>query len=149
MSRKKRHIKSLTAEETQALKAGKKSKKGAQYNQRCHAILLSSQGYDAGELSAIFGVRKNAIYSWFDRYEEVGISGLENKGGRGRKALLQLDNKDHVEAVDKAVKKVNQKGGNLLAEVEASLDLEKGLTKRILRTFLKKLATYGSEVKES
>ena len=149
MSRKKRYIKSLTAEETKVLEAGKKSKKGAQFNQRCHAILLSSQGYTAQQLSEIFGVRKNAIYSWFDRYEQEGISGLENRPGRGRKPLLQTNNKEHVKAVDKAVKKVNQRGGNLLAEVEGSLDLEKGLTKRILRTFLKKLVTSGNEVEES
>ena len=110
MSRKKRYIKPLTAKKRAALEAGKKSKKGTQFNQRCHAILLSSQGYTAQQLSAIFGVRKNAIYSWFDRYEKEGISGLENKPGRGRKPVLQTNNKDHVKAVDKAVKKVNQKG---------------------------------------
>ena len=110
MSRKKRYIRSLTEQEIAELEAGKKSKKGAQFNQRCHAILLSFKGYTVHQLAEIFSVRKNAIYLWFDRYEKGGISGLENKGGRGRKPLLQTNNKDHVRAVDKSVKKVNQKG---------------------------------------
>ena len=149
MSRKKRYIKSLKAKEKSILEQGRKSNKGYQFQNRCHAILLSASGKTVSELQEIFNVGHQTIYNWFDRWEEGGIEALTNKPGRGRKALLRTDNKDHVRVVDKAVAKINKKGGNLLAEIESELDLEKGLSKKILRTFLKKLATSGNEVDES
>ena len=145
MSRKKRYIRKLTTTEIEALQAGKKSDKGYQYNNRCHAILLSHKGQTVKELKAIFNVTHQTLYSWFDNYEKVGIIGLENKAGRGRKPVLRTDNKEHVEAVEKAVLKVAKKGGNLLAEVEKELALEKGLSPKMLRTFLKKLVSYGND----
>ena len=146
MSRKKRYIRSLTKSEITALEEGMKSDKGYQYNQRCHAILLSHKGQTVKELKAIFNVTHQTLYSWFDNYEKVGIIGLENKSGRGRKPVLCTDNKEHVEAVEKTVLKVAKKGGNLLAEVEKELALEKGLSPKMLRTFLKKLVSYGNDV---
>jgi len=145
MSRKKRYIKSLSEAERLILEQGRKSNKGYQFQNRCHAILLSESGKTVCELQEIYGVSPQTIYSWFDRWEQGGIKLLENKAGRGRKALLRTDNKDHVNAVDKAVSKVNKKGGNLLAEIESELDLERGLSRKILRTFLKKLDTSGNE----
>jgi len=149
MSRKKRYIKSLSEDEEALLKHGRKSNKGYQFQNRCHAILLSASGKTVAELQEIYDTSPQTIYSWFDRWEQGGIQALENKPGRGRKALLRTDNKDHVKAVDKAVAKINKKGGNLLAEIESELDLERGLSKKILRTFLKKLATSGNEDDES
>lgn len=149
MSRKKRYIKSLSEDERALLDQGRKSNKGYQFQNRCHAILLSESGKTVAELQDIYGVSHQTIYSWFDRWEQGGIEALENKPGRGRKAVLRTDNKDHVKAVDKAVVKVNKKGGNLLAEIESELDLERGLSKKMLRTFLKKLDTSGNEVAES
>jgi transposase len=149
MSRKKRYIKSLSKDERALLEQGRKSKKGYQFQNRCHAILLSESGKTVSELQDIYGVSPQTIYSWFDRWEQGGIEALENKPGRGRKAVLRTDNKEHVKIVDKAVAKVNKKGGNLLAEIESELDLERGLSKKMLRTFLKKLDTSGNEVDES
>lgn len=148
MSRKKRYIQEESSEKIAALKAGKKSKKSRRFAERCHAILLSIEGYNTNQLASIFGVRKNTIYEWFNSYEESGIKGLEDAPGRGRKPVLRTDNKEHVKVVDKAVAKVNKKGGNLLAEIESELDLERGLSKKMLRTFLKKLVTYGNEEEE-
>lgn len=143
MSRKKRYIKEI--KDLASLEKGMKSTKGGKFSQRCHAILLSYRGYDTEQLGEIFQVSNTTLYKWFDRYESEGVKGLEIRPGRGRKATLRMDNKSHVEAVDKAVAKVNKKGGNLLAEIESRLDLERGLTKKIVRTFLKKVATSGNE----
>ena len=133
MSRKKRFIKSLTPEERASLVRGRKSTKGYQFQNRCHAILLSESGTTVSELESIFSVSKQTIYGWFNRWEQGGIAALENEPGRGRKPLLRTDNKDHVKAVEKAIEKVNKKGGNLLAEVDKELQLEQGLSKRMLR----------------
>ncbi len=149
MSRKKRYIKPLRAKERSLLEQGRKSNKGYQFQNRCHAIILSASGKTVSELQEIFHVGHQTIYNWFDRWEEGGIQALANKSGRGRKALLCTDNKDHVKVVDKAVAKINKQGGNLLAEIETELDLERSLSKKILRSFLKKLATSGNEVDES
>jgi len=149
MSRKKRFIQSLTTKERKALLEGKKSSNGYQFQQRCHAILLSESGTTVSELESIFSVSKQTVYSWFDRWESDGITGLHNKSGRGRKALLRIDNKTHVKGVEKAIKKVNERGGNLLAEVDKELNLDQGLTQRMLRLFLKKVVTSTNDVEES
>lgn len=149
MSRKKRYIRALIDEEIKALEAGMKSNKGYQFQHRCHAILLSNKGYSVPQLVETFGVQTNTIYTWFDRYENGGIENLENQPGRGRKAVLCIDNKDHVKVVEKAVDKVAKKGGNLLAEIESDLDLEQGLSRKILRSFLKKLVSSGNAADEA
>jgi len=124
------------------------SKKGYQFQNRCHAILLSNQGYAPSEIKDIFRVTVHTVYTWFNRWETGGIKGLKNAIGQGRKPSLCTDNKDHVKAVEKAVKKVNERGGNLLSEIESELELEAGLTMRIVRTFLKKLTTSGNDAVE-
>lgn len=149
MSRKQRYIKTLTESEKTTLETEMKTGKSHVYQQRCHAILLSSNGHNVTEIIGIFSKSRQTVYSWFDRWELGGIAELKTKKGQGRKSLLRMDNKDHVEGVEKAVNKVNKKGGNLLAEVEAELNLEKGLTKRILRSFLKKTIIHGNDAAES
>lgn len=149
MSRKKRYIQTLSISEKADLEKGMKSKSGHQFRQRCHAVLLSHRGKEVSELESFFDVSKQTIYSWLNRWESKGIEGLKNQPGQGRKAALCVDNKDHVKAVDKAVRKVNQKGGNLLSEVDQELNLEGGLSMRMLRSFLKKLVTSGKDAEES
>lgn len=149
MSRKKRKIRPLQVGELKDLQAGMKSEKSYQFAQRCHAILLSHEGFEVSELVRVFSVSKNTLYTWFKRYENNGISGLKNKPGQGRKPTLCIDNKEHVEAVEKSVNKVNENGGNLLAEVEQELGLDKGLSMKILRSFLKKKIMSISVVEES
>lgn len=149
MSRKKRFISTLNEAEKALLETEMKHGKGHAYRQRCHAILLSNNKHTVNEITAIFSKSKQAVYSWFDRWESGGISALKTQSGQGRKPLLRMDNQDHVKGVDKAVAKVNKRGGNLLAEVEAELNLEKGLTRRILRSFLKKTTILGNAAEES
>jgi len=148
MSRKIRFIKPLTEQEKIALEAGMKSEKSYQFQNRCHAILLSHKGYTPSQIKDIFNVTVYTIYSWFNRWENDGIEGLKNASGQGRKAALNIDNSEHVKAVEKSVQRVAEKGGNLLAEIETELDLKEGLTMRILRTFLKKLTSSGNDVVE-
>ena len=148
MSRKIRFIKPLPKQEIADLEAGMKSEKGYQFQNRCHAILLSHKGYTPSQIKDIFNITVYTVYTWFNRWESDGIKGLKNASGQGRKAALDIDNAEHVKAVEKSVKKVAEKGGNLLAEIEQELDLKEGLTMRILRTFLKKLTSSGNDVVE-
>jgi hypothetical protein len=57
--------------------------------ERCAAILKIAEG-ESGHQVALHGLYKqrqpDTIYSWVDRYQEVGINGLYIQAGRGRKA---------------------------------------------------------------
>lgn len=138
MSRKKTFVPNLNGEEIAQLKEGKKHGKSDAFRTRCQAILLSNKNYPITEIMDILSVSRSSVHTWFSAWKKQGIKGLETKSGQGRKPLLSMDNKDHVEAVEKAVKKSQEKGINLLAEVDAQLGLNGGLSMRMLRAFLKK-----------
>jgi len=149
MSRKRSFIENLSTEEKTTLEYEKKHGKSEAYRIRCHAILLSNKGYITDQIGDILGVSKNSIYSWFSAWKTQGIKGLKTKAGQGRKPLLSIDNSDHVDGVKKAIKKVAKEGGNLVAEIQAELEIEEDLTKKMLSLFLQKLITPGSDfVKE-
>ena len=110
MSRKKSFVEKLTPEEKRELEEGKKTGKSSSFRTRCHAILLSDKGYDIGQITDILEVHRSSVYTWFSAWKNKGIEGLKTKSGQGRKAVLRVDNKDHVKAVEKTVKKVAKKG---------------------------------------
>jgi transposase len=85
---KKKFIK-LEETEKITLQEGHKNGKTKAFQERCHCLLLSSQGYQVKELAQIFRVSDISIYSWFKRWEEGGICGLRDRPGRGRRAILQ------------------------------------------------------------
>lgn len=145
MSRRRRYIEKLSTEEKVVLEQEKKHGKSESYRIRCHAILLSNREYTTDQISEILEVSKTTIYAWFSAWEKQGIEGLKTKAGQGRKAVLNLDNSDHVKGVKKAVKKVAEQGGNLLAEIQSELELEEPLSKKMLALFLEKLITPGND----
>ncbi len=141
MRGKKRFISGLPKVEIKKLKLGKKTGKTSIFRSRCQAILLSNKAYEAKEIADISDVTILTVYNWFNSWETGGIEGLKTKSGQGRKPLLSIDNKVHVKAVDKAVKKRAQTGENILLTIEKELALEGQMTMNILRPFLKKLIT--------
>lgn len=146
MSRKKTFISDLEPEEITQLEEGKKHGKSEAFRTRCRAILLSNKKYTITEITDILSVSRGSISSWFSAWKQHGLKGLKTKPGQGRKPLLSMDNKDHIEAVEKAVKKSQEKGVNLLAEVDAQLGLNEGLSMRMLRAFLKKTISSSNEL---
>jgi len=148
MKGKKRFISGLSKVVIKKLKAGKKTGKTAVFRNRCHAILLSNKAYQAKEIANILDVTLLTVYNWFNSWEKEQIEGLKTKSGQGRKPLLSIDNKSHVKAVDKAVKKRAQTGENILLTIEKELNLAGQMSMDILRPFLKKLVTHGSDFAE-
>lgn len=148
MSRKKTFISNVTIAEIAQLEEGKKHGKSDAFRTRCQAILLSNKGYTTTEISAVLSVSRSSVFTWFSAWKKHGFEGLKTKPGQGRKALLSTDNQDHVKAVEMAVKKSNEKGVNLLAEVDAQLGLNEGLSMRMLRAFLKKKVTSGNGLED-
>ena len=146
MSRKKRYIEKLTASEIQALEKGFKADNSYRFRNRCKAILLSHQGYDTNQLCEIFGVSLLSIYRWMDKWESGGIEALADKKGRGRKPILQLDKKDHVSKVEKAIEKSPKNLNKVLAQIKEELDVD--LSKLTLKRFLKNLNEDGSDSEE-
>ncbi len=139
MSRKKRYIENLTAEQEEALQKGYKNGSSHDFRVRCQSILLSSQGKSIPELRTLFQVSNQSIYTWFNRWESEGISGLKIRPGRGRKPKLDIDNTDHVQAVKTALKRENRSAKQLRSELESFLG--QSLSDSTLRSFLKDLTT--------
>lgn len=135
---KKRYIK-LTEEEQVVLEQGYKRGQTHDYRNRCHCILLSSQGWSVGTLSDFLKVSQLTIYNWFNRYEQEGIQGLRIRSGRGRKRKLDVNNSAHVKAVKAGLAKENRSIKQLKEELESQLGTSLGDT--TLRDFLKVLVT--------
>lgn len=139
MSRRKRYIENLTADQEQLLLAGYKYGHSHDYRTRCHCILLSWQGKSVPELKSLFQVSHQSIYQWFNRWEKQGIEGLKVRPGRGRKRKLDLDNSEHIQMVKQALKAENRSVKQLQQELESKLG--QSLCDSTVRNFLKTLVT--------
>ena len=148
MSRRKAFIENINTEEKAILKYEKKHGKSESYRKRCHAILLSNRGYETKQITEILEVSRGSVFKWFSAWKKSGIEGLKTKPGQGRKSVLCLNNADHVEGVKKAAKKAVEDGENLLVKIQAELELEEPLTKRMLALFLTKLVGHGHVAEE-
>lgn len=146
MSRKNRYVK-LTEEKRKELEAAFCTNSRPIFRQRCHYILLSDQGHTIKSITATYGICRQVVYKWFDKYESLGIDGLATKEGQGNKPILRLDNEQHIDLVKSLVNEHPQNLEPVLAKLE--MELGKPLSKRTLTRFLKKLATVGSVFGES
>lgn len=140
MSRRKRYIAPLTAEQKQALEQGYKYGKSHDFRVRCHCILLSAGGKPIAELIELFDIGSRVtIYSWFNRWEAEGIEGLKIRTGRGRKRKLDFANQSHVKQAEQSLKQENRKINQVQGDLESKLGV--AISKRTLRRFFKRLGT--------
>lgn len=137
-----RYIKDLSEEQKQALEEGHKTGKSHRFRTRCQAILLSHQGYSVQELARLFKVSDLSIYKWMDRFKDGDVKALQTQPGKGRKALLKLDNQAHVELVETQIQQQNQRVK--LAKEQIQKQLGYSLSESTLKRFLKKVVTAGS-----
>lgn len=142
MSRKKRFIRPLSAEERLSLETGYKTGKSHVFRRKCHAVLLSAQGATVKSLAGQFGVRDVTVYAWFNAWEADGADGLELKPGRGRKPKLSADNEEQVRFVKELVDNEPRNLNRAVALIGQGLSIELG--KKTLRRFLKKTAIGGN-----
>lgn len=56
---------------------------------RAHAILLSDQGREIGELVEIFSVDRNSVSRWIERFDEGGVEALHDADRPGGPPLLE------------------------------------------------------------
>jgi transposase len=70
---------------------GYKTGKNHCFRNRCHVILLKSEGRTSKEAGKITSMSNVSVNSWAHKYKEEGIEGLFNKSGQGRKPLLSQE----------------------------------------------------------
>lgn len=74
----KKKVIELNEVEKITLQEAKKNGKTRAFRERCHCLRLSSEGYRVKELASVFRVSEISIYTWFKRWETVGIVGLRD-----------------------------------------------------------------------
>ena len=130
---RKKFIK-LNEAENITLQEGRKNGKTEQFQERCHCLLLSSDGYEVKELAGIFRVSEITIYGWLGRWEQSGIVGLRDKAGRGRKPILTDEDLPPVKAVVQANAQALK-----LAREKLKQELGREFSAKTLKRFLKSL----------
>lgn len=121
------------------LREGHKNHLQVQFRNRCQCLILSHQGSTVAQLTKLFEISEITVYAWFDRWEKQGLVGLMNKPGRGRKAILSLQNSDHVKSVKSAAGRNPQSVKKIVAELETALDTE--MSTDTVKRFLKNLVS--------
>lgn len=105
------------------------------FRMRCKAVMLKADNAKMAEICKIVGYGKLAVYDWFKRYEEDGLEGLREKGGRGQKPLMS---RTETPAVKEAVRKHRQSIKRAKDEWESSSG--KHVSESTFRRFLEILA---------
>ena len=139
----KTHIPQLTPFQINELEEGYRGGKTHVSPQRCHIVLLKLQGHTTKQIAALKGYPKHqgTINNWVSRYEKLGMSGLKNKKGQGRKSIL--DKETQRETVEKIVQSERQRLNQAKALIETTLQVS--LSKKTLTRFLKVLAVSTNE----
>ncbi|MGB7414039.1 MAG: IS630 family transposase [Thermosynechococcaceae cyanobacterium] len=68
-----------------------------QVRQRSHCLLLRNQGIKVAQLADIFQVTRKTLYNWFEAWDTLGLVGLYNRPGRGRKPTFTPEQKDQIQ----------------------------------------------------
>jgi len=79
-----RHVRTLSVEETEALRRLYRQTAQADIRTRCQMILLSAQGQPIADIAALTLFDEDSVRYWFDRYEAEGLLGLEDRPRPGR-----------------------------------------------------------------
>jgi transposase len=134
----KTHIPLLTPGQLSELEEGYTKGKTHVFRLRCHIVLLKHQGHTAQQITTLKGYPKHqgTINTWVSRYEKLGMKGLKNKEGQGRKAILSED--VHSQVIREIVKTERQRLDYAKSLIETRFDLK--MSKKTLNRFLKTLA---------
>jgi len=106
---------------------------------RAHSLLLSHQGFSIPHIARFYQVDRRSVSTWLDRWQTMGLIGLYDQPGSGRRPLLNDEEQQKVHAYlrqyPKDVKKVVQV-------------LEQETTKRVstktIKRLIKKTAMSGN-----
>ena len=134
----------LTKDQREELENGYRHGKTHSFRQRCQMVLLKSEKRTSLEVVAILGGCEMTVNNWVNRYESEGIKGLQTRAGRGRKAILQVEDLKHVkEAVERSRQKIS------VARVELEESLGKEFSQSSLKRYLKKTVAATNELENA
>ncbi len=85
----------------------------------------------------MYEVRTRTIYTWFDRYEAMGIVGLSFLNGNNNEPILSIDNEEHIDVVRKVLKREARHLKKAAIKIGEKLDLN--ISNGQLKRFVKKL----------
>lgn len=132
----KKRVPTLGINELKELENGYRNSPIHAFRLRCHIILLKHQKRSSKDIASMSGYpTEETVNSWLTRYEKLGISGLKNASGQGRKKIL--DPNLHEQKVKEVVKKERQRLNIAKDILEKDLNIE--FSKKTLTRFLKKL----------
>lgn len=139
----KKLIPQLTEFQAKELEFNYRHSKNHALRQRCHIVLLKSQGHSSKYITTLSGYPKHqgTINTWVNRYKDLGITGLKNAPGQGRHAILNKE--DHELKVKEIVKSERQRLSKAKFLIEQELDLK--MSEKTLIRFLKTLVEPISE----
>lgn len=126
-----RFIEKLTKAQVQRLEELRDKGGSKRIRQRAHAVLLSFDGTTVNELVRIFGINRNSICLWLDRWDLEGFQGLADRPRPG--APPKLDEQEQVLALQ-LLEKTPQSTNTAL------LEIQKETGKQISSDTLKRLA---------
>lgn len=139
-----RRILNLTGSEKATLESGYKNSKKRHFRNRCHSILLSWEGYSVSEIAKLYKVRIRTIYTWFNRWEEHGITGLMILKGRGVKAKLDELIEQQLEQVKQVIDSDPRSLRNICRNLSELLGYK--VTKNMLKRWIKKNSNIHGDV---
>lgn len=135
----KKKIVELSDEQRAELEKGYRKGKSHAFRTRCQMILLKSENRTSVEVAEILGCCEMSVNNWQKRYEIEGLKGLETRPGRGRPPILSQQNPEHLQKVQKEIKRHPNSVKTVVAALEEDLDLQ--MHPETLKRFLKKMVT--------
>lgn len=128
----------LTTEEIFTLEEAVKNHPKFHFRTRCESLLLSNRGYDIKSIATLFQTRINTIGTWFSKWTEEGIVGLQIANGRGRKSDLSTVTEDILQDIKENLAlnpqglaavclQINQKWGLNLSKIQVKQFIKKNL----------------------
>ena len=64
------------------------------FRERCRAISLSHKGQKVPQIAFLLEKRCETIRGWFDKWELLGLAGLDIQPGRGLKPTLNITDEE-------------------------------------------------------
>jgi transposase len=75
-----------------------RGEKSARQARRLRIIILAAEQHTAEDISRQVDLSPRQVQSWVRRYNREGLTGLDDRGGRGPKALLTSEEADRLRA---------------------------------------------------
>jgi transposase len=134
-----KYIAPLRDDEIQTLQDMHRYHAARRARMRAHSLLLSHQGFSIPHIAHFYQVDRRSVSTWIDRWQTMGLAGLYDQPGSGRRPLLNNEEQqkvyDYLHQYPKDIKKVVQA-------------VEQATTKRVstktIKRLIKKTAMSGN-----